>query len=160
MGQFFQIVIQLDGPPDVAVGGGEITPLGRVTTQIELDQRILGVQGGSLGKNFGGGFQGIASALGKGPSHEPASFVRVGGGELGRQGSRIGPFLPPLEQAQFELHDPAVSRHRGGEVFQFLQSIIHHAEVGITHRAFGMLEVFPQLNQPAHAESYHRNAEN
>jgi len=52
MGQFFQIMIQLDGPPHVAVGSGEITPLGRIATQIELDERVLGMQGGGLGENF------------------------------------------------------------------------------------------------------------
>ena len=78
VGQFFQIMIQLDGPSDMAVGGGEIPPLGGVATQIELDQRILGMKGSGLGKNFGGGFQGIAPALGEGPSHEPARLVGMG----------------------------------------------------------------------------------
>ena len=79
VGQLFQIMIQLDGPPDVTVGGSEITPLGRVATQIELDQRILGMEG-------------------------------------------------------------------GGEVVEFLQCVVDHAEVGVANRAFSMLEIFLQLN--------------
>jgi len=45
-------------------------------------------------------------------------------------------------------------------VFQFIQGIADHAEVGVSDGALRMLKIFPKLIQPAHAESYHKRCEN
>ena len=153
VGQLLQVVIQFDGPPDVTVGGGEITPLSRIATQIELDQRILGMQGGGLGKNFGGGFERVTPAFGKSPRHKPAGLVGMGGGQFGGEGSGIRPALGSFQKPEPEFHHAPIGGHGGGEMIQFIQGIIDHAEVGIPHCAFGALEIFFKLNQPAHPES-------
>ena len=118
------------------------------------------MQRGGFGKDLGSGFDRVAAALGKGPSHEPASLARMGGGEFCGQSGGLGPALHSLQEAEFELHDTAVRRHGRGKVLQFLQRIGGHAKVGVTHRAFSPLKIFPKLIQPAHAESYHKRCEN
>ena len=134
-------MIQLDGPSDMAVGGGEIPPLGGVATQIELDQRILGMKGSGLGKNFGGGFQGIAPALGEGPSHEPARLVGMGGGQFGGERGGFRPILRPFQKTEFKLHHASIGCHGRGEVVEFLECVIDHAKVGVADCAFGMPKI-------------------
>jgi len=146
MGQFFQIMIQFDSPPDVAMSGGQIAPLGRIATQIELDQRILGMKGGGFGKNFGGRVEGVAAALGKSPSHEPAGLVGMGGSELGGERGGLGPALSPFQKTELKLHDTAVSGHGGGQARQFIQSVCDHAEVRVTDGRFSPSKIFPKFN--------------
>ena len=143
VGQLFQAVVEFDGPADVGVGGGEIAPLGGITAEIELDEGVLGVKGGGLREDFGGGIQGIAAAFGEGPGDEPAGLIGVGCGEFGRQGGSFRPLLGPLQQAEFELQNPRVPGHGWGKQFKFSQGVRNHPEVGIANGTFRMPEIFP-----------------
>ena len=80
VGEFFQAVIQLDGLADMILGGGKIAPLGRIAAEVEMDEGILGVKAGGIGKNLGGGLDRITPALGESPGNEPSGFIRVGRG--------------------------------------------------------------------------------
>jgi len=83
----------------------------------------------------------------------------MGGGELGGEGGGLGPFSSPFQKTEFELHHAAIRGHGRGEMLQFIQSIVYHAQVGVTHSTFGTPEIFAELKQPAHAESYHNSRE-
>ena len=41
--EFFKVVIELDGAADVSLGGGEVSPLGGVAAEVELNEGIFGV---------------------------------------------------------------------------------------------------------------------
>jgi len=80
VGKFFEVVVELDRPADISLCGGEVSPLGGIATEVELDEGIFGMEVGGIRKNFGGGFNRVASAFREGPSNEPAGLVWVGGG--------------------------------------------------------------------------------
>ena len=141
VGEFFEAVVEFDGTADVGVGGGEITPLGGVAAEVELDERVLGVEGGCLGEDFGSGLEGVAAAFGEGPGDEPAGLVGVGGSQFGSQQRGVGPFLGALEEAELELHDASVGGHGGGKMFEFLQGVGDHTEVGIADGALGAFKI-------------------
>ena len=43
VGEFFKVVIELDGSADVSLGSGEVSPLGGVATEVELNEGVFGV---------------------------------------------------------------------------------------------------------------------
>jgi len=43
VGEFFKVVIELDGAADISLGGGEVSPLGGVAAEVELNEGIFGV---------------------------------------------------------------------------------------------------------------------
>lgn len=145
VGQLFEAVVEFDGLSDIRLRRGQVAPLGGITSEIELDEGIFGMERGRLGENLGRGFKRVAPALGKSPGDEPAGLVGVGGGEFGGEDCGIRPFLRPLEKAEFEFQDAAIGSHGRGKVVKLQQGVAHHTEVGITHRTLGVLKIFPKL---------------
>ena len=41
--EFFKVVIELDGAADVSLGGGEVTSLGGIAAEVELNEGVFGV---------------------------------------------------------------------------------------------------------------------
>ena len=99
VGEFFEIVIELDGATNVGLCGGEIPSLGSVTTEVELDKGVFGVEAGGIGEDFRGGLEGVAPTFGESPSDEPAGFVGVVGGEASGQAGGILPAAGSFEEA-------------------------------------------------------------
>ena len=126
VGEFFEVVIEFDGAANVGLCGGEIPPLGSVTTEVELDEGVFGVEAGGIGEDFGGGLEGVASTFGEGPSDEPAGFVGVVGGEGGGQAGRILPAPSSFKEAKFEFLNTIIQRHLGGEMVELGQGIGKH----------------------------------
>ena len=126
MGEFFEVVIEFDGAANVGLCGGEIPPLGSVTTEVELDEGVFGVEAGGIGENFGGGLEGVASTFGESPSDEPAGFVGVVGGEASGQAGRILPAPSSFKEAKFEFLNTIIQRHLGGEMVELGQCIGKH----------------------------------
>ena len=91
VGEFFEVVVEFDRPADVGLCGGEISPLGGIATEIELDEGICGVEAGGIGQNFGCGFDRIASSFGKGPGNKPAGLVGVTGRKSGGKSCGVLP---------------------------------------------------------------------
>ena len=52
VGKFFEVVIEFDSAPDISLGGGQISPLSSVATEVKLDEGIFGMEVGGIGKNF------------------------------------------------------------------------------------------------------------
>ena len=52
VGEFFEVVVKLDGSADVGLGDGEVSPLGGVAAEIELDEGILRMEVGRISQNF------------------------------------------------------------------------------------------------------------
>ena len=46
--KFFEVVIEFDGATDVALSRGEIATLGRVTSEVKLDEWVAGVKVGGI----------------------------------------------------------------------------------------------------------------
>lgn len=126
VGEFFEVVIELDRAANVGLCGGEIPPLGSVTTEVELDEGVFGVEAGGIGEDFGGGLEGVASTFGESPSDEPAGFVGVVGGEAGGQAGRILPAPSSFKEAKFEFLNTIIQRHLGGEMVELGQGIGKH----------------------------------
>ena len=126
VGEFFEVVIEFDGAANVGLCGGEIPPLGSVTTEVELDEGVFGVEAGGIGEDFGGGLEGVASTFGESPSDEPAGFVGVVGGEASGQAGRILPAPSSFKEAKFEFLNTIIQRHLGGEMVELGQCIGKH----------------------------------
>ena len=126
MGEFFEVVIELDRAANVGLCGGEVPPLGRVAAKVELDEGISGVEAGGIGENFGGGLEGVASTFGESPSDEPAGFVGVVGGEASGQAGGILPAAGSFEEAKLKFLDTIIQRHLGGEMVELGQCIGKH----------------------------------
>ena len=52
VGEFFKVVIELDGAADVSLGGGEVTSLGGIAAEVELNEGVFGVEAGCVGEDF------------------------------------------------------------------------------------------------------------
>lgn len=126
MGEFFEVMIELDRAANVGLCGGEVSPLGRVAAKVELDEGISGVEAGGIGENFGGGLEGVASTFGESPSDEPAGFVGVVGGEASGQAGGILPPAGSFKEAKFEFLNTIIQRHLGGEMVELGQGIGKH----------------------------------
>ena len=50
--EFFKVVIELDGAADVSLGGGEVTSLGGVAAEVELNEGIFGVEACCVREDF------------------------------------------------------------------------------------------------------------
>lgn len=50
--EFFKVVIELDGAADVSLGGGEVTSLGGVAAEVELNEGVFGVEAGCVREDF------------------------------------------------------------------------------------------------------------
>ncbi len=50
--KFFKVVIELDGAADVSLGGGEVTSLGGVAAEVELNEGVFGVEAGCVREDF------------------------------------------------------------------------------------------------------------
>ncbi len=50
--EFFKVVIELDGAANVSLGGGEVTSLGGVAAEVELNEGVFGVEAGCVGEDF------------------------------------------------------------------------------------------------------------
>ena len=126
VGEFFEIVIEFDGATNVGLCGGEIPPLGSVTTEVELDEGVFGVEAGGIGEDFRGGLEGVAPTFGESPSDEPAGFVGVVGGKASGQAGGILPAAGSFEEAQFKFLDAIIQRHLRGEMVEFGEGIGIH----------------------------------
>ena len=126
VGEFFEVVIEFDGATNVGLRGGEIPPLGSVTTEVELDKGVFGVEAGGISENFGGGLEGVAPTFGESPSNEPAGFVGVVGGEASGQAGGILPAAGSFEEAKFKFLDAIIQRHLRGEMVEFGEGIGIH----------------------------------
>jgi len=50
--EFFKVVIELDGAANVSLGGGEVTSLGGVAAEVELNEGVFGVEAGCVREDF------------------------------------------------------------------------------------------------------------
>jgi len=50
--EFFKVVIELDGAADVSLGGGEVTSLGGIAAEVELNEGVFGVEAGCVREDF------------------------------------------------------------------------------------------------------------
>ena len=50
--EFFKVVIELDGAADVSLGGGEVTSLGGIAAEVELNEGVVGVEAGCVREDF------------------------------------------------------------------------------------------------------------
>jgi len=150
-GELFHIVVEFNGFPDIGLGGGKIAPLCGIASQVELDERIFGVEAGRIDKDFGSCFDRVAPAFCKSPSDKPAGFVRMAGGETSCESCCVLPTVGPFEQAEFEFQHARVAQHARGEGFQFGQSISEHAQIGVSDSRFRSMKVFADFWNQAHA---------
>ena len=118
VGEFFEVVVEFDRPADVGLGGGEVSPLGGIATEVELDEGICGVEAGSIGQNFGCGFDGIASSFGKGPGNKPAGLVGVTGSKTGSESCGVLPAAGTFQKAKFKFLNTIIGDHLGGEILE------------------------------------------
>ena len=119
VGEFFEVVVEFDRPADVGLGGGEVSPLGGIATEVELDEGICGVEAGSIGQNFGCGFDRIASSFRKGPGDEPTGLVGVTGGKSGGESCGVLPATGTFQKAKFKFLNTIIGDHLGGEILEF-----------------------------------------
>ncbi len=50
--EFFKVVIEHDGAADVSLGGGEVTSLGGIAAEVELNEGVFGVEAGCVREDF------------------------------------------------------------------------------------------------------------
>ncbi len=50
--EFFKVVIELDGAANVSLGGGEVTSLGGIAAEVELNEGVFGVEAGCVREDF------------------------------------------------------------------------------------------------------------
>ena len=118
VGEFFEVVVQFDGSADVGLGGGEISPLGGIATEVKLNEGICGVEAGGIGQNFGCGFDRIASSFGKSPGNKPAGLVGVTGRKSGGESCGVLPATGTFQKAKFKFLHTIIGDHLGGEVLE------------------------------------------
>ncbi len=118
VGEFFEVVIEFDGPAHVGLGGGEVPPLGGVAAEVELDEGVRGVKAGGIGENFGRGLDRIAPSFGKGPRDKPAGLVGVRSGQPGSEPCGVLPASGTLQKTEFKFLNTIIGDHLGGEVLE------------------------------------------
>ena len=143
VGEFFKVMIQFDGLADVALGGGQIAPLGRIATEVEMDKGILGVKAGGIGQDLGGRLDRVAAAFGEGPGDEPARLVRVGRGQACGETGSLLPAGGTFQKAKFEFLHTGIGGHGWGESLELFEGVGEHAQICIANGAFGMPEILP-----------------